>query len=92
MNAPFRGDLPAPSIVRDSAEVQGGNVVNEDVHLAAGPTYEQMAHRGRTTASKVYRVVPLVLALLMVGLLAYAVVLPFTAHWQEGPGAVLLQP
>lgn len=81
-----------PSIVRDGAEGQGGNGVKEDVRVTAGPSYERMAHRGRMTASKVCRVIPLVLALLMIGLFTYAVVLPFSAQWQEGPGHVLVEP
>ena len=64
--------------------------MNEDVHVAVGLTCEQLSHRERTTAAKTCRLVPVVLALLLVGLLTYAVVLPLSDQWREGTSTVLV--
>lgn len=65
--------------------------MNEDLHVAMGLTCEQMSHRDRTAAVKVCRLVPVILALLLVGLLTYAVVLPMSDQWREGTGTVLVE-
>jgi hypothetical protein len=77
-------------MVRDIAEGDGGDGVNEDVHFAVGLTCEQLSHRERTTAVKACRLVPVVLALLLVGLLTYAVVLPLADQWRQGTSTVLV--